>query len=870
MNSKPSKLLLALLILAFSAGNLFANQRIVRTINDGWLFSRGGDASVLVNIPHSWNAHDTWDEEPGFWRGVCTYSRSIRINDELAGKRVYVRFEGAYQECSLTVNGKDIGRHKGGFTAFVFDATDAVRTGDNDFVITLDNSHNPDIPPLSADFTFYGGVYRDVELEIVSENHISNTYYASSGVFLTTPVVGETSKVDVSTHLSVAAGRYILRQQVFGPDGAEVVSGNLKIRVKNGGEDLVYSQSLTVPGCRLWDVDDPVLYRVVTTLCDAKGGELDSVENPLGFRTFSFDTEKGFTLNGRSLKIIGTNRHQDYEDRGNALADEMHVRDIMLLKEMGGNFLRIAHYPQDPIVTQLCNRLGIVSSIEIPIVNTVTQSDAFCDNCVEMAREMVCQNYNNPSVIIWAYMNEVLLRLPYNQAKQPAELRAYYDCASAQAKAIDDAIKTLDPYRPTMIPCHSDYKRYKVSGVGEVPDILGWNYYRGWYGRTFETLDEELMRVRAAFPDKPLIITEYGAGVDPRLHSRSPERFDFSMEYGLMFHKYYLRTINRYGFIAGSNCWNLNDFYAENRVDAVPHVNNKGLVGLDRTPKDTYLFYQANLLRTPFLSIGGREWKLRGGNEGEHHAIEVYSNAQEVTLFNNGERIGASAVKDGCALFTVSFADGWNTLAAEAEGGLRDAIKVRYAAVPKDMSQFAEVNVSLGSNCYFEDDIQGAAWIPEQEYTPGSWGYVGGEVFRLKTGNGLLPGSNADILGTINDPIFQTQRKNIEAFRADVPDGKYYVYLYFAELAVNASGEPLPYNLGGDAVGIVESPRVFSVDINGATVLKDYNIRAEEGPCRAAIRKFTVDVAGGSGLSVNFIPVEGEPVLNAIRIYRCM
>ena len=250
MNSKPSKLLLALLILAFSAGNLFANQRIVRTINDGWLFSRGGDASVLVNIPHSWNAHDTWDEEPGFWRGVCTYSRSIRINDELAGKRVYVRFEGAYQECSLTVNGKDIGRHKGGFTAFVFDATDAGRTGDNDFVITLDNSHNPDIPPLSADFTFYGGVYRDVELEIVSENHISNTYYASSGVFLTTPVVGETSKVDVSTHLSVAAGRYILRQQVFGPDGAEVVSGNLKIRVKNGGEDLVYSQSLTVPGCR--------------------------------------------------------------------------------------------------------------------------------------------------------------------------------------------------------------------------------------------------------------------------------------------------------------------------------------------------------------------------------------------------------------------------------------------------------------------------------------------------------------------------------------------------------------------------------------------------------------------------------------------
>lgn len=853
-----------LLIALASAMTLASAARTVRTINDGWLFTKEG-AGETVNIPHCWNADDCCDGIPGYYRGECTYAKRIMINDGLDGKRVYVRFEGAGQVCELIVNGKSAGRHIGGYTAFIFDVTGLVREGGNDFLIKVDNSHNPDIPPLSADFTFFGGIYRDVELVITPEDHICNTYYASSGVFITTPSVGGTSTVRVRTMLSVTPGKYSVTQRVYDPDGTLVASDTRKV----GKNDSVCVQEFPVSACRLWDVDSPALYRVVTTLCDARGNELDSVENPLGFRSFSFDADEGFTLNGRHVKLIGTNRHQDYKEMGNALTDAMHMRDIKLLKDMGGNFLRIAHYPQDPVVTQLCDRYGIVCSVEIPVNNRITESAGFRDNCVEMAREMVCQDFNSPSVMIWAYMNEVLLTPPYKDGPQ---FESYSSTVREFARAINDAIKELDGSRCTMLPCHNDSKRYIAAGLTQIPDILGWNLYEGWYTNSVSDIDGRVAKTRTRCPDKPFIITEYGAGVDPRIHSAQPERFDFSGEYGLIYHKHYLDVIRDTPFIAGANVWNLNDFYSEGRVDAVPDVNNKGLVGLDRVPKDSYLFYQANLLSTPFLAIGGRDWTLRAGNSGERQRIEVYSNRKEVTLYHNGVSLGTRAVVGGCVSFELALADGENVLVAEAPGGLRDAIRVQYAAVPEDMRMFTDMNVCLGGNISFTDDVQGVTWIPEQEYRPGSWGYVGGKVFRRRStaGNGSYPGTNSDILGTGNDPLFQTQRVGIESFRADVPDGKYYVWLYFAELAVKADGKPLPYNLGADAAPLEETVRVFDVYVNGEPVLRDYDIRGEEGPCTASIKRFTVDVAGGKGLCIDFGRISGEPVLNAVSIHKCL
>lgn len=843
---------------------LSAQSRTIRTINDRWNFTKEG-VTTTVNIPHTWNAEDTWDEKPGFYRDMCTYSRKLVINDDLEGRNVYIRFEGANQETELFVNGKSAGKHVGGYTAFIFDVTDLVKNGPNDILVNVTNRHNPDIPPLSADFTFYGGIYRDVELVFTPNNQISNTHYASSGVYITTPSVSEAeSIVDISTHLNIAdPAKYILSQQIYDPYGKLVAANDTKLKIKKAGKDLVYKQQLRVSACRLWDLGKPEVYRVVTILKNAKGANIDCVENPMGFRTFSFDTEKGFTINGRNVKIMGTNRHQDYKEMGNALTDEMHVRDIKLLKDMGGNFLRIAHYPQDPIVTRICDRSGIVCSVEIPIVNEITVSDAFRENCINMALEMVYQDYNSPSVIIWAYMNEVLIHIPAEGRDE------YFKHVTAFAKAIDDAIKAADPYRPTMIPCHSDYKRYKKAGVGEVPDILGWNFYNGWYGRNVDSFPGEIQEIHTLFPDKPFILTEYGAGVDPRLHSRDPKRFDFSAEYGLYFHKSYIDVIKNTPFVAGSNVWNLNDFYAEPRVDAVPHVNNKGLVGLDRVPKDSYRLYQANLLDTPVVWIGGRNWTIREGNEGEKQEYEVYSNCRTVSLFHNGTLVGTASPVKGVTAFTICLKDGDNFLKATGEG-CEDAVHIRYTAIPKDMSRFTEMNVMLGSDRYFQDDVSGTAWMPEQEYSKGSWGYVGGAKFLPRSGSGPKPSSVLDILGTINDPVFQTQRIGIESFKADVPAGKYYVYLYFAELAVTEKGKPLPYNLGNDVIGEEETERVFSVSINGRQVLKDFNIREEYGARTAVIEKFTADVNDAEGLTVEFTPVKGYSILNAIRIYKAL
>ena len=861
-------LLLALCqILAVQA----APFRFERSINDNWSFHKdGSDKSETVNIPHSWNAADCNDDEPGFWRGAAWYEKSVVINDELQGRKLYIRFEGAYQELDLYVNGRHAGNHKGGFTAFSFDISEYVAKGANEFRIRLDNSHDENIPPMRADFTFFGGIYRDINLIIVPESHISLSHYGSNGVYVSTPEVGDNlAKARVQTHLDIApeAKDLSLEQRIIAPGGRQVAA--VKTALGKSDEETVCTQDLRIPNPKLWDVDSPQLYTLITRLLDRNGNIIDEQRSSFGVRTFSFDPEKGFFLNGRHLKLMGTNRHQDFKDRANALPDEMHLRDVRLLKEMGGNFLRIAHYPQDPIVSAACDRLGIVTSVEIPIVDRIGSGDEFAENCVNMIKEMVYQSYNHPSMVIWAYMNEVIIDRPWrdgNIGKEEyfAKLR---DCASR----IDAAIRQADPSRPTMIPCHNAPALYKESGITEIPDILGFNLYCGWYTPGLDTFGPTLDKLHAMFPGKSLILSEYGADADARLHSFAPESFDYTIDYSLQYHKAYIPVIRAKDYLAGSNVWNINDFYSEVRGFAVPHVNCKGLTTLTREPKDMYWLYKATLSQEPFLRIGGHSWIIRGGQEAGGSCVqkvEVYSNASSVELSLNGQSLGSAAVSDNCAVFDVPFRAGWNQLEAKADNGCSDLLRVDFRLVPENMAEFEEINVMLGSSRHFEDREAGQAWIPEQEYRPGSWGYVGGEIMRPRLKNGTRPAFEANILGTSLDPVFQTQRAGLEAFKADVPDGKYYVYLYFAELTGSNDGKPLPYNLGNDVISSESAERVFDVSLNGTVVLKDFDIASEYGHNRAVVYKFTADVLGGKGLSVGFTPVKGLPVLNAIRIHR--
>lgn len=888
------KKLFYIFILLFIVGWAQAQQRVVYTINDGWKFTKGSpfeaqltgcdDSSwETVNIPHTWNDKDADDETPGFYRGPVWYRKQLFIDKSQEGRRAVIYFEGANQEVRFYLNGQFVGEHKGGYTRFCFDITPHLCYGqENLFAIYVNNVYNPNIPPLSADFTFFGGIYRDVYLQFMNPVHIATNDYASSGVYIRTPEVNNSAaSVEITTLLTndmPQATEIRVENIICDADGKEVKKTQAEVKLAAGETKTDISKKIKIDSPRLWDIDDPYRYMVYTRILDKrKGTLLDEVVNPLGLRWFKFDSEKGFFLNGKGRKLIGTARHQDYFQKGNALRDELHVQDVLLLKEMGGNYLRVSHYPQDPVIMEMCDKLGIVTSVEIPVVNAVTETEEFLHNSVEMAKEMVRQDFNRPSVMIWGYMNEIFLRRPYTEGKQ---LEDYYRFTEKVARALEATIREEDPSRYTMMAYHNMPQYYEDAHLTEIPMIQGWNLYQGWYEPDINEFQRLLDRAHKVYKGKVLMVTEYGPGVDPRVHSYQPERFDFSQEYGLVYHKHYLNEMMKRPFIAGSSLWNLNDFYSESRVDAVPHVNNKGVVGLNREKKDVYWFYKTALSRRPILVIGNREWKSRGGvvNTAQKECIQsvpVFSNAEEVELFVNNKSLGKKKIENNYALFDVPFVGGENLLEAVAVTGdnkLRDMLRIQFQLVGSQLKDeavpFTELNVMLGSPRYFEDRAANVAWIPEQEYKPGSWGFIGGTSYRRQTGFGTMLGSDIDIHGTDMNPIFQTQRVGIKSFKADVPNGEYSVYLHWAELESDKEREALVYNLGADSEQTFAGNRSFGISINGTTVSDDFNVARDYGYARAVIKKFVITVKDGKGVSVDFHKKEGEPILNAIRIYR--
>ena len=888
------KKLFYIFILLFIVGWVQAQQRVVYTINDGWKFTKGSpfeaqltgcdDSSwETVNIPHTWNDKDADDETPGFYRGPVWYRKQLFIDKSQEGRRAVIYFEGANQEVRFYLNGQFVGEHKGGYTRFCFDITPHLRYGqENLFAIYVNNVYNPNIPPLSADFTFFGGIYRDVYLQFMNPVHIAANDYASSGAYIRTPEVNNSAaSVEITTLLTNDMSQPTeirVENIICDADGKEVKKTQAEVKLAAGETKTDISKKIKIDSPRLWDIDDPYRYMVYTRILDKrKGTLLDEVVNPLGLRWFKFDSEKGFFLNGKGRKLIGTARHQDYFQKGNALRDELHVQDVLLLKEMGGNYLRVSHYPQDPVIMEMCDKLGIVTSVEIPVVNAVTETEEFLHNSVEMAKEMVRQDFNRPSVMIWGYMNEIFLRRPYTEGKQ---LEDYYRFTEKVARALEATIREEDPSRYTMMAYHNMPQYYEDAHLTEIPMIQGWNLYQGWYEPDINEFQRLLDRAHKAYKGKVLMVTEYGPGVDPRVHSYQPERFDFSQEYGLVYHKHYLNEMMKRPFIAGSSLWNLNDFYSESRVDAVPHVNNKGVVGLNREKKDVYWFYKTALSRRPILVIGNREWKSRGGvvNTAQKECIQsvpVFSNAEEVELFVNNKSLGKKKIENNYALFDVPFVGGENLLEAVAVTGdnkLRDMLRIQFQLVGSQLKDeavpFTELNVMLGSPRYFEDRAANVAWIPEQEDKPGSWGFIGGTSYRRQTGFGTMLGSDIDIHGTDMNPIFQTQRVGIKSFKADVPNGEYSVYLYWAELESDKEREALVYNLGADSEQTFAGNRSFGISINGTTVSDDFNVARDYGYARAVIKKFVITVKDGKGVSVDFHKKEGEPILNAIRIYR--
>ena len=843
------------------------------SVNSNWTFydGRQPDVAVRVDLPHTWNADDADDDTDGYFRGTGRYVKRLTLPGTIEGKCVFLEFEGANQETRLRVNGHDAGGHVGGYSAFVFDITPYVHPGENDIEVAVDNSHNPDIPPLSADFTFFGGIYRDVFLEIEEPVHFSRSDHASSGVYVVTPEVSaEKARATVEVlvdNLGDKAAKIAVDQQLVAPDGTVVGRSTKKGTVPAGGKMATMIFDYTVDAPMLWSPDTPVQYYVKTTITSG-GRVVDTQTDRFGFRWFAFDPDSGFWLNGKPLKLMGTNRHQDFKCRGWALSDDYHLQDIRLIKDMGANFLRVSHYPQDPLLMDACDREGLITTVEIPVVNAVTESEAFLTNSLEMLREMIRQNFNRPSVVAWAYMNEVLLSIPYkegNLAREP-----YLKEVKLQAETTNAVAKALDPSRCTLLPCFGNVGLYAAAGLFDSADIIGWNLYQGWYGGTFGRFDSFLDDFHAKYPSKPVIITEYGSDCDTRIHSDTPQMYDYSMEYTDLYQEHYLRAIAERPFVAGANLWNLNEFYSEARGNAVPHVNLKGIVTLDRRPKNTYWLYRANLSGEPFVQFANADWTRRAAqldSSGSYRTqIKIYTNEPRVSLAVDGLELEILPVAGGVAVANVDLKPGVSRLLARA-GVCAAAMDIDLHGITHRLDgTFTDISVLAGTARSFTDPATGVCWMPEQPYRPGSWGYVGGEPYTLKNWMGSLPASDISILGTENDPLYQTARRGLRQFRFDVPDGDYALYLHWADLT-KEEYHALVYELGNSALH-EESDDCFDVTVNGATVLPALDVRAEAGRQRPLDVRVDVTAEGGEGIVVDFTPVRGQTFINAIRLVK--
>lgn len=835
-------------------------QRKLETINEYWRFERSDSKAAqdpsfndqdwsIVNLPHTWNADDAMKGN-NYYQGIGWYRKKM-INTISPDKKYCLYFEGALQDVHLFVNGKEVGRHQGGYSAFRYDITSYLNKGNravNLIAVKVDNTLNPSIAPsaFSADFNFWGGIYRDVYLEEYNQVHFHKDNYGSKGIFIETPEVSnESASVKVRGEIRNEGSKALfvkIKNTIVDADGKTVKEVTSKLKVESGKNATFTALSGKIATPKLWSPDSPYLYRVKTQIIEEKTGEiLDLVDNPLGFRWFSADTKQGFMLNGKPLKLIGACRHQDYEGLGNAVSNDLNRYDIKLIKEMGANYIRISHYPQDPSVLEECDKLGLIAWEEIPIVNAITPTKEFFENCRNNLTEMIRQHYNHPSVMLWGYSNEVLIG-------------GYSDELGALHKELEAICHKEDPNRLTALAFHAS-PVYNKKGLGDLPNIVGWNRYEGWYRATLADFGKFLDEEHTKYPNRPLIVSEYGSGSDTRLHSLSPESYDFSMEYQQLFHASYLKQILERPFVIGSSVWNFIDFGVSKRGESMPGINNKGIVRYNRKPKDIYYYLQAALTKKPVLHIASRDWADRIGTSAsidENFAkqqLKVFSNLPEVELFVNGKSVGKQKVVDFTAIYEVPFEDGKNILELKS-GSDKDVCIVNFKVLPYDLRNSKDkelvIAVNAGSKCFFTDPDNRVIYQPDQAYREGSWGHIG--VDLTKKTNLNMP---HNIKATTIDPLYQTARLGMEAYQFDVPDGRYEIDLQFAELGESEAAK-----------------RVFNVSINSQEVLSALDLFELSTSLTASIKTYTIEVKNGKGVRVDFTPITGQPIISGIKITR--
>ncbi len=846
-------------------------QRELKTFNAGWTFSQGEkpDAanSLSVSIPHTWNT-DAYINK-SYYRGIGWYQRSFTIPQEWQDKQLFLRFEAASQSADIYINGRLAGQHKGGYTAFTFDITPYCSPNSmNTIEVCVDNKRD-DTPPISGDFTFFGGIYRDVWLIATPKQHFNLTNMGSDGIFISTPQVSEQAgtlsiKGEVKNESTTKAPVEI-EHSIYAPDGSLIQTLKETVTLKPGELYTFRSTPTPIKQPQLWSPETPYLYRIETTLRDKQSKkELDRLNNYTGFRWFRFDGNEGFFLNGKPYKLRGICRHQDQKPIGVAMTDEMHRRDMLLMKEMGANFIRISHYPQDVAILEQCDKLGMLAWEEIPVIDIVPDLEEYYNTCETNLREMIRQHYNHPSIITWGYMNEILLVT--QRRYKDDELTPVLERTLALANRLEKALKEEDPYRNSTMAFHGS-NSYNEVGLGSITDVVGWNLYSGWYGGDVTGFERFLEEQHRNYPTHPMIVSEYGAGSDRRLHSLNPKSFDFSIEYQQFYLEHYVKVLEETRYVCGGTHWNFIDFGSALRDESMPRINNKGLVYSDRTPKDVFHYYKAVFRQnSPVLYIASRDWTKRTGVQERVspvvQPVKLYTNLPEAELFIDGRSLGKKKSENCVIVFDVPFQAGTHFLRAVGihEGkAVEDGLPVQFTAIPSRLTvqnlQGLELAINVGSNCFFTSDESHLTWIPDRRYEPGGWGYIANEKSKQT-------GTQTEIKDTPDNPLFQTLHSDLEGYRFDVPQGEYEVELLLAD--VFQTSEKLPYQLGKEGESI-SLGNAFHIYINGQKVEEACCIGEEVGYFQAVRKRYHTSVKN-EGLQIRLETLNGKSFLNGIKL----
>lgn len=659
----------ALFAMAVSMQTLAQRENIL--INQDWnfRFSHQVDknSSRRVDLPHTWNAQDALSGKPDYKRGIGNYDKKLFIRSEWKGKRLFLRFEGANCVSNVFINGKQIGEHRGGYGAFIFEITDKVNYGkDNTVLVRVNNGEQLDVMPLVGDFNFYGGIYRDVHLLVTEDICISPLDYASPGVYLFQQHVGE-KQAAVLARINLSNGtehprQATLRLQV--KEGDKVVyQADKKVTVAPHTSVQPEEMSFTLLNPRLWNGrEDPFMYQTVLTLVK-DGKEIDKVEQPLGLRYYATDADRGFFLNGKHLPLHGVCRHQEWAEVGNALRPMHHEEDTRLMLEMGVNAIRLAHYPQATYMYDLMDRNGIVTWAEIPFVGPGGYADkgfvdqpSFRENGKEQLKEMIRQHFNHPSICFWGLFNE---------------LKENGDNPLEYIKELNVLAHQEDPTRPTTSASNQG------GAINFITDNIAWNRYDGWYGATPATLASWLDKTHQAHPEIKIAISEYGAGASiyhqqDSLVQTSPGSWWHPENWQTEYHIQNWKIISERPYVWGSFVWNMFDFGAAHRTEGDrPGINDKGLVTHDRkVKKDAFYFYKANWNPEPMVYIAGRRSVNRVKPVTE---VQIFSNCAEVTLKVNGQII-KKMQPDGvkvCIFKDIRLKKGENNIEVSAENGKR-------------------------------------------------------------------------------------------------------------------------------------------------------------------------------------------------------